>query len=168
MWQEARRHSWHSYCRWNIEHSNCNGSSWLVWEYKYPKCDGWKTCSRPWMSRRRTELQNAHLSAPEVKCRWAAEKTDPQWLQVGPPICPFLLLWRPNCVRHLDPLFRKLEISQQQVGGRRTFCPWAPSKRRTCLKLRLGTGLLVYELLLKTCRAELSAGFRFWHRQGAT
>lgn len=185
-WVRLRYHSHllpRCVCRhsWNIQ----NIISWPMQErFKYPKCDGWKICSCPWTSRWGTELQNVHLSAPEVKCRWAAKHCWKNRSMVTPSqgwlSAPFCCSEDQNGIRHLGLLFRKYSLckrfcsSKWEAEGH--FAHGVPSKRKICLKLCLGLGFIVsitldceyYKLLSKTCRAELSAGFTFWCRQRAS
>lgn len=70
---------------------------------------------------------------------------------------------------------KKFCSSKWEAGGHFAKAHGAPSKRKICLGLCLSSGFIgvlwaaeCYRLLLKTCRAELSTGSRFWHGQGAS
>lgn len=94
-----------------MKHSKYNINSWPMQEiYKYPKYDGWRICSCPWTSKRRTELQNIHLSAPGVKCRWSAKHCWKNRPMVSPSrgwlSAPFGCSEDRSGIRHLDALFR--------------------------------------------------------------
>lgn len=70
---------------------------------------------------------------------------------------------------------KKFCSSKWEAGGHFAKAQGAPSKRQICSGLCLSSGFIgvlwaaeYYRLLLKTCRAELSTGSRFWHGQGAS
>lgn len=143
--------------------------------------DGWSVPD----SKRRSELQNVHLLSPEVKCRWSAKHCWKNRPMVSPSqgwlSALFLLLWRPEWYKAPGLFVQKYSFckrfcsSKWEAEGHFAKAHGVPSKRKICLKLCLGTGFIgvlwiveYYRLLLKTCGAELSAGSRFWYRQGAS
>lgn len=137
-----------------MKQSKYNISSWPMQEID--KYDGWRTCSCPSMSKR-TDLQNIHLSAPEVKCRWpvsTVDKIDPRYLQVGAGSRPFFSLWRPEQRKAPGPFVQKDSSERDFVGARGRKQDILPrpteflAKGKHAQSCARAQGLLVYAGLL--------------------
>lgn len=129
---------------------------------------------------RRTSISQLQKSSAGGRLS-TAEKTDLWYLKLGLAISPSLLLWRPEWCKAPGSFDQKYSFhkrfcrSKWEAEGRFAKAHGVPSKRKIRLKLCLGTGFIgvlwiveYYRLFVKTCRAELSAGSRFWHGQGAS